>query len=138
LNCNQLSTLIAELDILLSFAQTAATSSSPYVRPTMLANGNVLQIQNGRHPCIEKVDGFNFIPNDLDLKRGESHLAIITGPNAGGKYHNLHHIYIYFLCCVFFFILDCFSNWDIIFADKFVHHISFHPTWISFSDLNTN
>lgn len=31
------------------------------------------------------MDDVNFIPNDLEMKRGSSEFQIITGPNMGGK-----------------------------------------------------
>jgi DNA mismatch repair protein MutS len=41
-----------------------------------------------RHPVIEKLvekEAQRFIPNDLYLDRGSSRIAVITGPNMGGK-----------------------------------------------------
>ena len=41
-----------------------------------------------RHPVIEKLaerDAQRFIPNDLYLDRGNCRIALITGPNMGGK-----------------------------------------------------
>jgi DNA mismatch repair protein MutS len=47
-----------------------------------------MRIAAGRHPVIEKIAGEEagrFIPNDLYLNDASEHLAIITGPNMGGK-----------------------------------------------------
>jgi DNA mismatch repair protein MutS len=47
-----------------------------------------MKIAAGRHPVIEKLgerDAARFIPNDLYLDQDSKFLAIITGPNMGGK-----------------------------------------------------
>jgi len=68
---------------------TSAALSPPgiYVRSSLLQKGDgVLQLQQARHPCVELIDGVNFIPNDYDLKKGTSDFQkIMTGPNIGGK-----------------------------------------------------
>ena len=38
-----------------------------------------------RHPCVESMEDMSFIPNDVVLRRKDSNLQIITGPNMGGK-----------------------------------------------------
>jgi DNA mismatch repair protein MSH2 len=43
------------------------------------------ELCEARHPCIEMQDDLQFIPNDYNMQRGESHFQIITGPNMGGK-----------------------------------------------------
>lgn len=76
---------IAELDVCVGLAVLAADSS--YSRPRFPAGG-VMRIEAGRHPVIEKLmreDSQRFIPNDLYLDRKKQFLAIITGPNMGGK-----------------------------------------------------
>jgi DNA mismatch repair protein MutS len=76
---------VAELDVTLAMAQLAAENR--YVRPRFSDKG-VMQIAGGRHPVIEKLiteDASRFIPNDLYLDNGSRRLAIITGPNMGGK-----------------------------------------------------
>jgi dsDNA-specific endonuclease/ATPase MutS2 len=42
-------------------------------------------LMQARHPCVEAMDDMSFIPNDVVLKREDSNLQIITGPNMGGK-----------------------------------------------------
>ncbi|KAI3688849.1 hypothetical protein L2E82_46728 [Cichorium intybus] len=81
-----LAMLLAELDVLLSFADLAASSPTPYTRPeiTPLDTGDIV-LEGSRHPCVEAQDWVNFIPNDCKLVRGESWFQIITGPNMGGK-----------------------------------------------------
>ena len=76
---------IAELDVTVGFA-TLATESG-YTRPRFSAEG-VLRIEGGRHAVIEKLmrdASDRFIPNDLYLDKEKQFLAIITGPNMGGK-----------------------------------------------------
>lgn len=81
-----LASLLSELDVLLSFADLAASSPTPYTRPEITAadTGDII-LEGSRHPCVEAQDWVNFIPNDCKLVRGESWFQIITGPNMGGK-----------------------------------------------------
>jgi DNA mismatch repair protein MutS len=75
---------VAEADVLVSLATIAAERR--YVRPRF-SNEGVLQIEGGRHPVIEALldrDALRFTPNDLYLD-GKKFLAILTGPNMGGK-----------------------------------------------------
>ena len=62
--------ILAELDVLVSLAVVAASSSSIYVKPKILSEGTgVLEFRDARHPCMEAQDGFSFIPNDIVLER---------------------------------------------------------------------
>ncbi|XP_076922811.1 DNA mismatch repair protein MSH2-like [Bidens hawaiensis] len=81
-----LAKLLSELDVLLSFADLAASSPTPYTRPDITPSdtGDII-LEGSRHPCVEAQDWVNFIPNDCRLVRGESWFQIITGPNMGGK-----------------------------------------------------
>ncbi|XP_071692728.1 DNA mismatch repair protein MSH2 isoform X1 [Rutidosis leptorrhynchoides] len=81
-----LASLLSELDVLLSFADLAASSPTPYTRPEITTGetGDIV-LEGSRHPCVEAQDWVNFIPNDCKLVRGESWFQIITGPNMGGK-----------------------------------------------------
>lgn len=72
---------IAQLDVLCNFAERA--ESLNYNKPT-LVHGRVINITEGRHPVVEQVMSEPFISNPVDL-RDERRLAIITGPNMGGK-----------------------------------------------------
>ena len=80
INANQ----IARLDCLLSFA-TAARENN-YIRP-VIADDNVLEIHQGRHPVIEKQlpIGEKYIANDVMLGSQTQQIIIITGPNMAGK-----------------------------------------------------
>jgi DNA mismatch repair protein MutS len=76
---------VAEIDVTAALAQVAAENR--YVRPTFSDNGE-MRIMAGRHPVIERLeqqDAGRFIPNDLFLNSDTDLIAIITGPNMGGK-----------------------------------------------------
>lgn len=70
---------LAVLDVLCSLAKIALENN--YVKPEFVEE-KVIQIRNGRHPVIEKIED-EFIANDLFLYPGE--MMIITGPNMSGK-----------------------------------------------------
>ncbi len=74
---------IAHLDAFLSFADVAARQA--YVRP-QLTEDNILTIEGGRHPVVEKLleSSTRYVANDscFDLA---SRIHIITGPNMSGK-----------------------------------------------------
>lgn len=79
----ELSDAIAQIDCLLSFAQTALEGN--YVCPT-LTEGDELRIQGGRHPVVEKlISAGEFVPNDCFLDTSTHQLLLITGPNMAGK-----------------------------------------------------
>ncbi|MEL6739967.1 MAG: DNA mismatch repair protein MutS [Planctomycetota bacterium] len=83
---------VGELDVLLGFADKAHARG--WVRPEVL-DEPVLEVDAGRHPVLDerlapaataKGDG-RFVPNDLALGTAEhpQRLALLTGPNMGGK-----------------------------------------------------
>src|SRR6202042_2748322 len=76
---------IAELDVSAALAQVGAENR--YSRPQFSSNGE-MRIDAGRHPVIEKLaneEAGRFIPNDLYLNDETDQIALITGPNMGGK-----------------------------------------------------
>ena len=76
---------VAELDVTASLAQVAAENR--YQRPAFSDTGE-MRIMAGRHPVIERLaeqEAGRFIPNDLYLNDSSDLIAIITGPNMGGK-----------------------------------------------------
>lgn len=77
-------TQIARLDCLLSFANVARANN--YIRP-VIAEDDVLDIHQGRHPVIEKQlpPGERYIANDVYLDTETQQIIIITGPNMAGK-----------------------------------------------------
>ncbi|MCS6967148.1 MAG: DNA mismatch repair protein MutS [Cytophagales bacterium] len=76
--------VIATLDCLLSFAQTAVAYH--YARP-VIGEYTTIDIKAGRHPVIERQlpPGEEYIPNDLFLDTENQQILIITGPNMAGK-----------------------------------------------------
>ena len=76
---------IAELDITAALAQVAVENR--YIRPRFSDSGE-MRIAAGRHPVIEKLaekEAARFIPNDLYFNAESEFVAVITGPNMGGK-----------------------------------------------------
>ena len=77
-------TQIARLDCLLSFANAARANK--YIRP-VVADDDILDIKQGRHPVIGKQlpAGEKYIANDVYLDTETQQIIIITGPNMAGK-----------------------------------------------------
>ena len=75
---------IAQVDVLLSFAEVAAHQG--YVRPVLQQESSI-EIAGGRHPVVEyTLDGDVFIPNDTQLEADtEARILLLTGPNMAGK-----------------------------------------------------
>ena len=76
--------IIARIDVLGAFARNAVENN--YVRP-LVDDSTDLEINNGRHPVIEKQlpPGEEYIANDLVLNREQQQIIMITGPNMSGK-----------------------------------------------------
>ena len=76
--------LLARLDCLLAFATVA--KAHKYIRP-VVADDDVLDIRQGRHPVIETQLplGEQYIANDVYLDTETQQIIIITGPNMAGK-----------------------------------------------------
>ena len=76
--------LLAELDCLSAFAHLAKLNH--YNCPELDASFD-LDIQQGRHPVIEKQLplGETYVTNDLFLDRETQQIIMITGPNMSGK-----------------------------------------------------
>ncbi len=76
--------IIAQIDCLISFAQVAELNN--YCRPEMNEK-MLIEIQDGRHPVIEKQLGIgeDYVPNDVHLNDHTHQILIITGPNMAGK-----------------------------------------------------
>ena len=76
---------VAELDVTLALAEFAAENR--YTRPRFSPSGE-MRVVAGRHPVIEKIterDAQRFIPNDIYFHPENQFIAVITGPNMGGK-----------------------------------------------------
>jgi len=76
--------LIAQLDVLLSFAHIAEENN--YCKP-LINNSLSIDIKNGRHPVIEQqlAPGEEYVANDVFLNNETQQMMIITGPNMSGK-----------------------------------------------------
>ncbi|MEA2074295.1 MAG: DNA mismatch repair protein MutS [Euryarchaeota archaeon] len=72
---------IAELDMLLAFADVAAENG--YCCPEV-NEGDEIAVTAGRHPVVEKEVKEGFVPNDVRIGK-DNRLMIITGPNMSGK-----------------------------------------------------
>ncbi|XP_033606751.1 mutS protein homolog 4 isoform X2 [Cryptotermes secundus] len=71
--------VIAELDMLISFANLSSVST--YVRPHF---GRILDVKQSRHPILDFVLQHEPVPNDV-FASSYYNCHIITGPNMSGK-----------------------------------------------------
>ncbi|QYD67446.1 DNA mismatch repair protein MutS [Paraburkholderia edwinii] len=79
-DCQRVAGALAELDLLVAFAERARELD--WVAPSFTPAGGI-EIEQGRHPVVEaQVE--QFIANDC-LLSPERKLLLITGPNMGGK-----------------------------------------------------
>ena len=76
--CSQLATV----DCLFALGQLS--SWEHYIFP-QVNTSTILEINEGRHPVVERSVTDHFIANDLLLDTNENHLVILTGPNMAGK-----------------------------------------------------
>lgn len=76
-----MSQAIAQIDLLSNFAHQARLRQ--WTRPDFTVETGIY-IQAGRHPVVEAVNKSPFTPNHTHLDH-HHRLAIITGPNMGGK-----------------------------------------------------
>jgi DNA mismatch repair protein MutS len=70
--------------VLAALAENAALHN--YTKPHM-HDGDELIVTEARHPVVERriAQGDTFVPNDITLSGSTCQLAILTGPNMGGK-----------------------------------------------------
>ncbi|WP_174492835.1 MULTISPECIES: DNA mismatch repair protein MutS [Acinetobacter] len=80
-NLQMMSSAIAQIDLLTNFAHQARLNN--WNRPEYLPEVGV-NIIAGRHPVVESLSKTPFTPNDTMLDFNHR-MAIITGPNMGGK-----------------------------------------------------
>jgi DNA mismatch repair protein MutS len=73
---------LAELDMFTALSEVSINNG--YVRPQIM-DGEQLTITQGRHPVVEQMLEYGFVPNDTLLDCNESQLIILTGPNMAGK-----------------------------------------------------
>ena len=74
--------IISIVDVLQSLGDVA--DSNRYVKPIVNSSG-AIDIREGRHPVVEKMNKGQFIANDTYLDLDDNRLSIITGPNMAGK-----------------------------------------------------
>ncbi len=72
---------IALIDVILSFAEVSNLRG--YTKP-QIHNGFSIEINNGKHPVLEKFLEEDFIPNSVKFDES-NFIFIVTGPNMGGK-----------------------------------------------------
>ena len=72
---------LAALDVLSNLAERAVTLR--YSAPK-LTDERVVQVEEGRHPVVERFIDGPFVPNNLSLDDSRR-MLVITGPNMGGK-----------------------------------------------------
>ena len=89
----QLCDVFSVIDLYSSLAETATTNN--YIRPVLSPDSSELSLVQARHPLLEK--HVSFIPNNVDMKKGESSFIIISGPNSAGKSTLLKTVG----CCVY-------------------------------------
>lgn len=75
--------IIAEIDVLCGFASVAVKNN--YVKPKISSKIQHIQIEDGRHPVVEKLSSGGFVPNNTYLNRTTDRMLLITGPNMAGK-----------------------------------------------------
>ena len=74
---------IAQIDVLASFAEISLKLG--YVKPRV-DDGDVIEIEMGRHPVIEQnMRGGQFVPNNVYIDGSKNAMLLITGPNMAGK-----------------------------------------------------
>ncbi|KAJ9105070.1 hypothetical protein QFC19_003702 [Naganishia cerealis] len=81
-----LDSLVASLDVIVSFAHVSDNAPIAYVKPKVNEKGTGdLIVKQARHPCLEVQDDINFIANDHMMLKDSGEFQILTGPNMGGK-----------------------------------------------------
>ncbi|WP_180064208.1 MULTISPECIES: DNA mismatch repair protein MutS [unclassified Acinetobacter] len=80
-NLQMMSAAIAQIDLLANFAHQARLRN--WSRPEYSPEVGI-KIKAGRHPVVESLSKSAFTPNDTSLDFNHR-MAIITGPNMGGK-----------------------------------------------------
>jgi hypothetical protein len=65
--------------ISISFADVSANARERYVKPiiTEKGTGNFV-LKDSRHPCLEVQEEISFIPNDVEMTRGEFVLSFVS------------------------------------------------------------
>ena len=72
---------VARLDVLGALGRAAQEYG--YARPG-LDNSDTMEIEEGRHPVLERIMADRFVPNDTAVG-GDTRVLLLTGPNMAGK-----------------------------------------------------
>ena len=84
LNLQQISSVVAEIDAILSLAEVAVKNN--YTKPKINKKICHIKIEGGRHPVVEQyLKTGQFVANDTFLDDNENRIMVITGPNMAGK-----------------------------------------------------
>jgi len=79
---------LSELDCLISLAKSYVALGEPKCRPEIVEGESaIVDFKELRHPALcasERLKG-DFIPNDVQLGGDKGKIALLTGPNMGGK-----------------------------------------------------
>ncbi|KAL4079502.1 muts domain V-domain-containing protein [Scleroderma citrinum] len=77
--------VMAELDCLFSLAKSSTAIGEPSCRPEFIeGDAAFIEFKELRHPTLSALRE-NFIPNDIKLGGDVGRIALLTGPNMGGK-----------------------------------------------------
>lgn len=116
--------IIAEIDVLASFAEVSHTALKPFVRPVMHepGTGNTVLLQS-RHPILETSPEIKFVPNDCKMVRDESSFIIITGPNMGGKSTYIRQVGLIVLMAQIGCFVPCDEGSEVCIADAILARI---------------
>ena len=77
----RISKVLAEVDMLLSFS--IVSEENGFVRPELVSE-HIINIKEGRHPVVEKVNKKEYVNNDIIMNK-DTNILLITGPNMSGK-----------------------------------------------------
>ncbi|KAI0697052.1 DNA mismatch repair protein Msh6 [Cytidiella melzeri] len=80
--------VLSELDCLFSLARSSVALGEPSCRPEFIEGDCAwMDFEQLRHPALSVSAGFrgDFIPNDVKLGGDVARVALLTGPNMGGK-----------------------------------------------------
>ena len=81
ISLKETSFMISELDALASLSVVAEECN--FIKPVINKN-NIINIEDGRHPVVEKMSKIEYVPNDCKMNETTTTL-LITGPNMSGK-----------------------------------------------------
>ncbi|KIJ62178.1 hypothetical protein HYDPIDRAFT_158442 [Hydnomerulius pinastri MD-312] len=77
--------VLAELDCLFSLAKSSVAIGEPSCRPEFVdGDAAFIEFEELRHPTLANLRE-SFIPNDIKLGGDVGRVALLTGPNMGGK-----------------------------------------------------